>query len=238
MARSLCRCARLGRGARRCGAPARGRRAAARRRSGRPRPARAAPAAAGAGARRPGRAGGERRSPGGARAGGCALGDLELALDGGPHPAPPAGAASAAGRGQRARWTAASGLDAASLSLDWPCRPRGDRRRPAPDRAGARQPARQRDSARVAPVRIGRTCDRGRPHRGRGRARRPAAYPAAPLRRPPGRAPPAGSRIVAGIAAEHGGRSSRPKRGRRHQAVLELPLASLPLPALARADAA
>ena len=134
-----------------------------------------------------------------------------------------------------ARWAAASGLDAASLSLDW-------RAGPAAVVADPRRIVQALDNLLVnaiehgtPPVRIEvATCDRGVRVAVEDAGARPIA---APSNGRPSRTP-RGLGIVAGIAAEHGGVFAIRNAGGATKAVLELPLASLPLPALARADAA
>jgi signal transduction histidine kinase len=166
----------------------------------------------------------------------CALGDLELALDG--EAAPPRRRLVRLRplvEGSVARWAAASGLDAASLSLDW-------RAGPAAVVADPRRIAQALDNLLVnaiqhgsPPVRIEvATCDRGVRVAVEDAGARPTATA---LDGRLGRVP-RGLGIVAGIAAEHDGVFAIRNAGGATKAVLELPLASLSLPALARADAA
>lgn len=167
----------------------------------------------------------------------CALGDLDRVLDG----KPPAG--------QRRlvrlrplveacadRWAAASGLDAGSLSLEW-------RAGAAAIVADPRRIAQALDNLVVnaiehgsPPVRIAASvCDRGVrvAVEDSGESSRPAPRRLdGPIARTP-----RGLTIVAGIAAEHGGRFALRNGGCGTMAVLELPLASLPLSALAGAGA-
>jgi signal transduction histidine kinase len=168
----------------------------------------------------------------------CALGDLERAIDG--ETAPPRRRLVRLRplvEGSVARWVAASGLDAASLSLDW-------RAGPAAVVADPRRIVQALDNLLVnaiehgsPPVRIEvATCGRGV---------RVAVEDAGASARPftasrNGRSgrPPRGLGIVAGIAAEHGGIFAIRDAGGATRAVLELPLASLPLPAIAHAGAA